>query len=53
MTSKEKQNKNLYEWISGILRHVFNAYPLQRSELKPKEVKIVFKNLMLNIGYGR
>jgi hypothetical protein len=33
MTSKEEQNENLYEWISGILGHVLNGYPLQRSAL--------------------
>jgi hypothetical protein len=31
MTSKEKQNENLYEWISGILGQISNGYPLQRS----------------------
>jgi hypothetical protein len=31
MTSKEKQNENLYEWISGILVQISNGYPLQRS----------------------
>jgi hypothetical protein len=31
MTSKEKQNKNLYEWISGIFGQISNGYPLQRS----------------------
>ncbi len=31
MTSKEKQNENLYEWISGILGRISNGYPLQRS----------------------
>jgi hypothetical protein len=32
MTSKEKQNENLYEWIAGILGQILNSYPLQRSE---------------------
>jgi hypothetical protein len=31
MTSKEKQNENLYEWISGIFGRISNGYPLQRS----------------------
>jgi hypothetical protein len=31
MTSKEKQNENLYEWISGILGQISNGYPLQHS----------------------
>jgi hypothetical protein len=31
MTSKENQNENLYEWISGILGQISNGYPLQRS----------------------
>jgi hypothetical protein len=31
MTSKEKQNENLYEWILGILGQISNGYPLQRS----------------------
>jgi hypothetical protein len=34
MTSKEKPNENLYEWISGILGQILNGYPLQCSELK-------------------
>jgi hypothetical protein len=34
MTSKEKQNENLYEWISGILGQISNGYPLQRSDSK-------------------
>jgi hypothetical protein len=34
MTSKEKQNENLYEWISGILGKISNGYPLQRSVLE-------------------
>jgi hypothetical protein len=32
MTSKEKQNENLNEWISGIFGRISNGYPLQRSE---------------------
>jgi hypothetical protein len=31
MTSKEKQNEDLYERISGILGQISNDYPLQRS----------------------
>jgi hypothetical protein len=34
MTSKEKQNENLYEWISGILGQISNGYPLQRSAVR-------------------
>jgi hypothetical protein len=34
MTSKEQQNENLYEWISGILGQILNGYPLQRSNHK-------------------
>jgi hypothetical protein len=34
MASKEKQNENLYEWISGILGQISNGYPLQRSVLQ-------------------
>jgi hypothetical protein len=30
-TSKEKQNENLHEWISGILGPISNGYPLQHS----------------------
>jgi hypothetical protein len=37
MTSKEKQNENLYEWISGILGQISNGYPLQRSGSQQKE----------------
>jgi hypothetical protein len=33
MTSKEKQNENLYERISGIFGQISNGYPLQRSAL--------------------
>jgi hypothetical protein len=32
MTSKEKQNENLYGWISGIFGQISNGYPLQRSD---------------------
>jgi hypothetical protein len=31
MTSKEKHNENLYEWISGIFGQISNGYPLQCS----------------------
>jgi hypothetical protein len=37
MTSKEKQNENLYEWISGILGQISNGYPLQRSDGQKKK----------------
>jgi hypothetical protein len=38
MTSNEKQNENLYEWISGILGQISNGYPLQRSALDIKNI---------------
>jgi type II secretory pathway component PulF len=42
MTSKEKQNENLYEWISAILGQISNGYPLQRSSKRhPSTFKIV------------
>jgi hypothetical protein len=37
MTSKEKQNENLYEWISGTFGQISNGYPLQRSNFEPKQ----------------
>jgi hypothetical protein len=49
MTSKEKHNENLYEWISGIFGQISNGYPLQCSETKlqiiwynQKMVRIIF-----------
>jgi hypothetical protein len=39
MTSKEKQNENLYEWISGILGQISNGYPLQRSDWENRNIK--------------
>jgi hypothetical protein len=38
MSSKEKQNENLYEWISGILGQISNGYPLQRSAFLSQKV---------------
>jgi hypothetical protein len=38
MTSKEKQNEKLYEWISGILGQISNGYPLQRSGQKAEYI---------------
>jgi hypothetical protein len=45
MTSKEKQNENLYEWISGILGQISNGYPLQRS-VSYIFAHFLFKNLI-------
>jgi hypothetical protein len=43
MTSKEKQNENLYEWISGIVGQISNDYPLQYSVWRsvPKNWQVV------------
>jgi hypothetical protein len=49
MTSKEKQNENLYEWISGILGHISNGYPLQRSDECAKNSIILDLCLFLNV----
>jgi hypothetical protein len=49
MSSKEKQNENLYEWISGILGQISNGYPLQRSDSSFKNKSI--KRMICNMHY--
>jgi hypothetical protein len=49
MSSKEKQNENLYKWISGILGQISNGYPLQRSAHNLTVVQTVRRKLHVTL----
>jgi hypothetical protein len=52
MTSKEKQNENLYDWISGILGQISNGYPLQCSAAMEILIKFCVSNFYIPIFFG-